>query len=101
LTHLIRVDLPDPDGPHTTTTSPFLTAVVQSVRTWKSPYHLLTDFIVIMGPVVSGACAVLSGVVMGRILGSDTAATRRRQRMMAIFFWRRRTAMEATKQTAK
>ncbi|MNR13807.1 hypothetical protein D3C85_1302360 [compost metagenome] len=41
LTHLIRVDLPEPDGPHTTITSPFLTSVLQSVSTWKSPYHLL------------------------------------------------------------
>ncbi|MET3717294.1 hypothetical protein ABMD26_003542 [Pseudomonas sp. PvP001] len=40
-THLIRVDLPEPEGPHTTTTSPFLTSVLQSVSTWKSPYHLL------------------------------------------------------------
>ncbi|GJD73547.1 hypothetical protein CFIICLFH_1776 [Methylobacterium goesingense] len=55
LTHLIRVDLPEPEGPQTTTTSPLFTAVVQSVRTWKSPYHLLTDFMVIMGPVVTGA----------------------------------------------
>src|SRR3989338_4050815 len=42
LTHLIRVDLPEPDGPHTTTTSPLLTWVLQSLSTWKSPYHLLT-----------------------------------------------------------
>ncbi|MNN44606.1 hypothetical protein D3C81_1589040 [compost metagenome] len=48
LTHLIRVDLPEPDGPHTTTTSPLLTWVVQSVRTWKSPYHLLTLLIEII-----------------------------------------------------
>lgn len=32
-TVLISVDLPEPDGPHTTTTSPFLTSVVHSVRT--------------------------------------------------------------------
>src|SRR5882724_4671825 len=30
LTHLIRVDFPEPDGPHTTTTSPLATLVVQS-----------------------------------------------------------------------
>ena len=35
LTHLISVDLPDPDGPQTTTTSPLATLVVQSVSTWK------------------------------------------------------------------
>ncbi|MCY1553377.1 hypothetical protein D9M68_898540 [compost metagenome] len=48
LTHLIRVDLPEPDGPHTTTTSPFFTSVLQSLSTWKSPYHLLTFWIEII-----------------------------------------------------
>jgi hypothetical protein len=33
LTHLMSVDLPEPDGPQTTITSPFSTAVVQSVST--------------------------------------------------------------------
>ncbi len=43
LTHLISVDLPEPDGPHTTTTSPLATLVVQSFSAWKvGPYHLLT-----------------------------------------------------------
>ncbi|MNZ98820.1 hypothetical protein D3C78_1181220 [compost metagenome] len=56
LTHLIRVDLPEPDGPHTTTTSPLFTWVVQSVRTWKSPYHLLTFLIEIIRLTFS-ACA--------------------------------------------
>jgi hypothetical protein len=37
LTHLMRVDLPLPEGPQTTITSPFFTWVVQSVRTWKLP----------------------------------------------------------------
>ena len=31
-THLMSVDLPDPDGPQTTTTSPRATLVVQSLR---------------------------------------------------------------------
>ena len=39
---------PEPDGPHTTTTSPLLIAVVQSVSTWKLPYHLLTPLNSIM-----------------------------------------------------
>src|SRR6056297_2021937 len=56
-THLISVDLPEPEGPQTTTTSPFATFVVQSVRTRKSPYHLLTFSISIMLPSVFGACA--------------------------------------------
>src|SRR6478736_7541827 len=41
-TVLIRVDLPLPDGPQTTTTSPLPTSVLQSASTWKLPYHLLT-----------------------------------------------------------
>ena len=48
LTHLISVDLPDPDGPQTTTTSPFSMLVVQSVSTWKLPYHLETFLMSIM-----------------------------------------------------
>src|SRR4029453_13154565 len=49
LTHLMSVDLPEPDGPHTTTTSPLATSVEQSFSTWKSLYHLLTFSRVIMG----------------------------------------------------
>jgi hypothetical protein len=47
-THLISVDLPLPEGPHTTTTCPFFTSVVQPVSTWKLPYHLLTSLIEII-----------------------------------------------------
>src|SRR5882757_7775998 len=60
LTHLISVDLPEPDGPHTTTTSPLATSVEQSFRTWKSLYHLLTLLSEIMGPSeesLVGACS--------------------------------------------
>jgi hypothetical protein len=35
LTHLISVDLPEPEGPQTTITSPLWTCVVQSVSTWN------------------------------------------------------------------
>ena len=42
LTHLISVDLPEPDGPQTTTTSPLATSVEQSFSTCIGPYHLLT-----------------------------------------------------------
>ena len=49
LTVLISVDLPEPDGPQTTTTSPLATAVVQASSTWKDPYHLLTCLISIIG----------------------------------------------------
>src|ERR1700692_2738150 len=49
LTHLISVDFPEPDGPHTTTTSPLATLVVQSFSAWKlAPYHLSTWLISIM-----------------------------------------------------
>src|SRR3954471_33737 len=49
LTHLISVDLPDPEGPQTTTTSPLSTCVVQSFSAWKlGPYHLSTWLIWIM-----------------------------------------------------
>ena len=33
LTHLISVDLPEPEGPHTTTTSPLATSVEQFLST--------------------------------------------------------------------
>src|SRR3984957_21025166 len=49
LTHLISVDFPEPDGPHTTTTSPLATLVVQSLSAWKfGPYHLSTWLISII-----------------------------------------------------
>ena len=48
-THLISVDLPEPEGPQTTMTSPFSTCVEHSASTWNVPYHLLTFFISIMG----------------------------------------------------
>ena len=48
LMHLTRVDLPEPEGPHTTTTSPAFTWVVQPYRTWVAPYHLDTFSILIM-----------------------------------------------------
>src|SRR6476660_7009835 len=39
-TVLISVDLPEPEGPHTTTTSPFAMLTEQSVSTCTGPYHL-------------------------------------------------------------
>src|SRR5438093_12038089 len=42
LTVRISVDLPEPDGPQTTTTSPFLTSALMSFSAWYWPYHLLT-----------------------------------------------------------
>src|SRR6059058_5502531 len=40
-THLMSVDLPEPEGPQTTTTSPLATRRLQLSSTWKPPYHLL------------------------------------------------------------
>ena len=38
----ISVDLPEPEGPHTTTTSPVSTDSSIPRRTWSLPNHLLT-----------------------------------------------------------
>ena len=51
LTVLMRVDLPEPDGPQTTTTSPFSTSTEQSFSTWKLPYHLLMFLISIIAMI--------------------------------------------------
>src|SRR3954464_13010535 len=48
LTVLISVDLPDPDGPQTTTTSPLSMLTLQSDSTCTGPYHLETFLISIM-----------------------------------------------------
>ena len=76
LTVLMSVDLPEPDGPQTTTTSPFWMDVVQSVSTWKLPYHLRD------------------------VLDVDHVGIPR-QRMMAIFFCSWRTSIDSEKQMTK
>src|SRR5690606_22848586 len=48
LTVLMSVDFPEPEGPHTTTTSPLATWRLQLSSTWVEPYHLLTCFNSIM-----------------------------------------------------
>src|SRR5574339_893237 len=48
-THLMSVDLPLPEGPHTTTTSPLATLVEHSASTWKVPYHFETSRSAIIG----------------------------------------------------
>jgi hypothetical protein len=47
-TVLISVDLPEPEGPQTTTTSPLLMLTEQSLSTCTGPYHLDTFLISIM-----------------------------------------------------
>src|SRR5262245_48097876 len=51
----IMVDLPEPDGPHTTMRSPLVTRRLMSRSTWKSPNHLWTPTISMATPVLSGA----------------------------------------------
>ena len=51
----IIVDLPEPEGPHTTIFSPRVTLRFTSFRTWNSPYHLCT-------PIISTAVSVFSVV---------------------------------------
>src|SRR5438552_12231935 len=36
----ISVDLPEPDGPHSTIFSPAATSRLTPLRAWKLPYHL-------------------------------------------------------------
>ena len=61
-----RVDLPDPDGPITTTTSPRLIVWLMSCRTCRSPNHLLTPSSTTNGwpwaaPIDSASCTVMHG----------------------------------------
>src|SRR6476660_6152253 len=82
LTHLIRVDFPDPDGPHTTTTSPLATLVVQSFSAWKlGPYHLLTWFISIMGSSLTdnGNASLQAPDAIGRDTGNGEVDRGREQ----------------------
>ena len=37
LTHWMSVDLPEPEGPHTTTTSPRATSIEQPRSAWNEP----------------------------------------------------------------
>ena len=89
----MSVLLPEPDGPHTTTTSPLAMEVVQSVSTWKLPYHLLTFLMSITcrscgSPGRSGA----PGLGVSSVKG---------QRMMAILACNRLTSMLRLKQMTK
>src|SRR5688572_3223657 len=48
----IIVDLPDPDGPHTTTRSPRATSRLMSQSAWNSPYHLFTSMNSMIGTAI-------------------------------------------------
>src|SRR5690606_24246386 len=58
------VDLPDPEGPMTTTTSPRCTVRLMFFRTWSSPNHLLTSRISTRGSVAGGGIAWGPGSVI-------------------------------------
>src|SRR5262245_46791387 len=75
----IMVDLPEPDGPHTTIRSRRSTARLMSRSTWKSPYHLCTPtismatlFLVvcIFGPAAASRAGRRSVVVVSVIASS-------------------------------
>ena len=76
-TVLISVDLPEPDGPQTTTTSPFLMAVRA------------------VGQHLEAA------VPLGDVLDVDHGGSLPVQRMMAIFFCSWRTSIDSEKQMMK
>src|SRR6516164_4642675 len=82
LTHLMSVDLPEPDGPHTTTTSPLATEVVQSFSAWKrGVYHLLTWLISIMRSRLpdNGNARLQAADAEGRDTGNGEIDQRREQ----------------------
>ncbi|CFN74891.1 Uncharacterised protein [Bordetella pertussis] len=47
----IMVDLPEPDGPHTTMRSPGATSRLILRSTWNWPYHLFTSCMRMMASV--------------------------------------------------
>src|SRR5262245_48164148 len=53
----IRVDFPDPDGPHRTILSPARTVMSILFKAWKSSYHLSTLSITIIGVIALGTGA--------------------------------------------
>ena len=64
----MRVDLPEPDGPHTTMRSPDFTVRLMSLRTWKSPYHLLTSAMVMTSAEPMVEAAVSAGAVVAMVM---------------------------------
>src|SRR5579859_7621646 len=60
----MAVDFPDPDGPMITTFSPRRTVRLIPFSTWKSPYHLLTSRISMIGAPSAAArfCVAMASV---------------------------------------
>src|SRR5262249_49995135 len=70
-THLMSVDLPEPEGPQTTTTSPLSTFAVQLRSTWNcGEYHLLTPLISIAVWPEERSEAI-GGAVIASVMGWD------------------------------
>jgi hypothetical protein len=64
----MSVDLPEPEGPQTTTTSPFSTLAVQFESTLKAGvYHLSTPMISITG-LRTGICGRSRGAVISAVI---------------------------------
>ena len=72
----IQVDLPEPDGPSTTTTSRSLMTAVIPSRAWKSPNHLLTPSHTIMSS--RAASSSVKAVVASLTLMASSPLQRRR-----------------------
>src|SRR5690606_3892998 len=68
----MRVDLPEPEGPMTTTTSPLFTDSEMSLRTWNSPNHLLSPSISMI-LVPAGASALTALLLLPALTASVTA----------------------------
>src|SRR5262245_39103614 len=67
----IRVDFPDPDGPHRTILSPARTVRLMLVRAWKSSYHLSTPSIAIIGVIPMEAAVVSCFMSSQRSAGDE------------------------------
>src|SRR5687767_12420531 len=81
----IMVDLPDPEGPQTTTLSLAPTERLTSRSTWNSPYHLLTLRRSMIGPwevLVAASAGIMIAfpglsLVAARELGLEVLAVLR------------------------
>src|SRR5439155_7214063 len=62
--HRIIVDLPEPDGPQTTTLSPRPTTRLISFSTWNSPYHLWTACISIIEAGLGARAGIASAALL-------------------------------------
>ena len=90
---LIKVDFPDPDGPQITTTSPFWIEVVQSVKTWKLPYHFET----FLKSIIKASLFLLVNFAQLILLASLLLI----YLIIATLLWTRRANLDSEKQIKK